>query len=229
MSLSDYLPSKDSDLDLFCQNFDTKITATPTAYGLVAGDATAFHTLRLAFTNALITASASSTRTKDTVAAKNLARFNMTVSIRALANRIQAYASITSTLLAGLGLTVRDHTPSPITAPSTAPIVTPLTSAGGRINFRFADTDTPASKSKPPGVTQLQLWAKVGTTPPASIADCNLVGVYTKNSEGPGSRQVSVGFTGADTGKTAYLIGRWQTRRGLVGPSSAIASMTIAA
>lgn len=227
--VNSYLPPKDNDLDLWAQNLDTKVTAAPTTYGLVAGDATAFHTLRLAFTTALLAATSAPTRTKVTVATKNTARFNMIASIRSLAARVQAYSLITPTLLAELGLTVRDTHPSPIAAPSTAPIVSPLNSSGHDIRFRFADTDTPDSRSKPPGVTAMQLWGKVGTTPPASIADCVLLGTYTKNSDGPGSRSVAVGFSGADTGKTAYLIGRWITRRGLTGPSSAIASMTIAA
>lgn len=49
-------PDKDQDLDAWSQNFDTKITATPTAYGLVAADATAFHALATDYATRLTTA-----------------------------------------------------------------------------------------------------------------------------------------------------------------------------
>lgn len=229
MPSTSYLPPKDSDLDLFAQNVDTKLTAAPTSYGLVAGDATAFHTVRLAFTTALVTASSSSTRTKETVAAKNLARFNMVTDLRNLAARIQAYPSITPTLLAGLGLTVRSTHPTPIPPPSSNPVLALLSSSGGGVKFRFSDSVTPDSRSKPPGAIAMLLFASVGLTPPGSVDDTHYVGSFTKNTTGPGSRSVVINFSGADVGKKAYLIGRWINRRGELGPVSPTASMTIAA
>src|SRR5947207_2572088 len=47
---SSFLPDQDQDLEAWAANFDTRITATPTAFGLVAGDATAFHALAADFT-----------------------------------------------------------------------------------------------------------------------------------------------------------------------------------
>lgn len=227
--INSYLPPRDQDLDAWALNFDLQITAAPTDYGLVAGDATAYHTLRLAFTTALAVALATPTRTKTTVAAKNSARFDLIASSKMLAAQVQAFPAITPELLSTLGLTVRDTTPSPIAAPSSAPIISPINSSGGGIFFRFADEVTPDSRAKAPGAIGLDLYAKVGTTPPATIADCVYMGTYTKNTTGPGSRGVRVDFGGGNVGKTAYLIGQWKTRRGLVGPVSATASMTIAA
>ena len=55
-------------------------------------------------------------------------------------------------------------------------------------------------------------------TDPASLP---FIGIQTKNP-------VAVNFSSADVGKTAYYAGRWVTRRGLVGPWSAIINFTVA-
>lgn len=224
-----YIPNQDEALDSWATNFDTLITATPTAYGLTSGLATAFNSLRTAYTSALATAVSPPTRTKSNVAAKNTAKSALIFNARSLAALVQAHPGITAEQLEDLGLTVRKTTPTPIEAPTTSPIITPLNSNAQKINFRFADEETPSSRAKPFGVAGMELWAKVGTTPPASIADCEFRGLYTKNTEGPGSRQVSVAFDGADVGKTAYMYAVWYNRRGQVGPSSPLAQMTIAA
>lgn len=226
---STYIPSQDEALDTWATNFDTLITATPTAYGLTAGQATTFNGLRTSYSSALATALNPSTRTKPSVAAKNTAKIAMVFSARSLAALVQAHPGITAEQLEDLGLTVRKTTPTPIGPPTTSPIITPLNSSGANVNFRFSDETTPDSRSRPFGTAGLELWVKVGTTPPASIADCEFKGLYTKNTSGPGSRVCRASFDGADVGKTAYFYAVWYNRSGQIGPSSALSQMTIAA
>jgi hypothetical protein len=224
-----YLPAKDADLAQWAINFSTLITANFVTYGLTTGQQSTFATLRTSFVSALATATNVSTRTKSTVAAKNAARALMLANARTLASIIQGNPAVTNQMRQDLQLTVRDRSPSPVGPPTSAPIVTPLNTSALKVRFRFADELTPSSRSKPAGVVGLQLYAKVGTTPPVTLADCSFRGAYTVNSTGPGSAAAEVAFSSADVGKTAYLIGVWQNRRGDIGPQSAVSSMTIAA
>lgn len=223
-----YIPTTDTDLQLWALNFSTKITASPTTYGLVSGQATAFAALYSAYNTALTIANTPATRTKSTVATKNTNKAAMVFSARSLAVIVQAYPSITPTLLTDLGLTIRKTTPTPIGPPTTKPIITPMTSTADAIYFRFSDETTPDSRSRPFGSLGLELFVKVGDTPPVSIADCDLLGLYTKNTYGPGTRSCLAQFSGAQEGETAHFLARWYNRRGEVGPVSTLASHVIA-
>jgi hypothetical protein len=224
-----YIPAKDQDFAQWALNFSTLITANFVAYGLTTGQQSAYATLRSDFITKLATATNPSTRTKPTVAAKNASRALLEASSRSLGNIIQGNPAVTNAQRQDLGLTVRDRNPTPIGPPTTAPIVTPLSTAARNIFFRFADELTPSSRSKPFGAISMQLYAKVDGDAPSSISECNFRGAYTKNTTGPGSRGCQVGFNTDDVGKTAYLMAVWQNRRGEIGPASTVAQMTIAA
>lgn len=222
MATASYIPPKDADFLAWALNFSTLITATPTAFGLIAGQATTYATLYATFNTALAAASNPATRTKVTVAAKNVARAALERNTRLLAGVVQGFPTITPSQLASLGLTVRSPARPPIPVPTTAPILSivqngPLTSA-----VRFADTATPASRAKPFGATGLQLYVKYGTVAPVSVADCTLLGIFTKNP-------VVVNWPAAQAGMQAWIIARWITRKGLTGPVSTNVSTTIIA
>ena len=218
----DYIPAKDLDADSWFQNFNAQITANPTTYGLVAGDATAFDPLADAFSNALTVALTPSTRTKVTVAAKDSARAAVTAAARQLAAKVQAYPSITPTLLADLGLTVRDVGPTPISAPATQPILGIQSIGTASAVLRFVDELTPDSRRKPAGVIAMQLFMKTGPTPPTGPDDAEFVGPATKNPH-------LLDFSGITAGTNVWLVGRWQTRTGLTGPMSSAIQTTVAA
>lgn len=220
--LGDYIPKTDADLDTWATNFDTVITAAPTDYGLVAGDATAFHTLRLAYTNALAAAVNPATRTPVTVAAKDTARNSMVAAARQYARIAQAYPAITNELLADAGLTVRDAIPSPIPAPVTNPILSMMQTASLQHTLRFRDSVLVNPRSKPPGAVALQLYVKTTVGAPTDVADCTFVGQYSR-------MPAVVSFDGADAGKLAQYLARWVTAKGLTGPVSPVFSATIPA
>lgn len=219
---ADYIPAKDLDADAWFQNFNAQITATPTAYGLVAGDATAFDPLADAFSSALTIALTPSTRTKVTVAAKDSARAAVELKARQLAAKVQAYPSITPTLLEDLGLTVRDSGPTPITAPTTQPLLAIQSIGTKSAILRFADELTPDSRRKPANVIALQLFMKTGATPPTGPEDAEFIGPATKNPH-------ALDFSALAAGTNVYIFGRWQTRRGLTGPASSTINTTVAA
>src|SRR5438105_1288066 len=113
------IPTKDSLLVQFSANFSTRITATPTTFGLVAADATAYATLNTAFVaayDAVMTARSAGERSKSLTAAKDSAKAALLTSARSLYGRVQANAAVTDANKELLGITVRAQ-PSPIPAP----------------------------------------------------------------------------------------------------------------
>jgi hypothetical protein len=224
-----YLPRTDALLNTWAQNFSTLVSATPTAYGLTAGQATTFASAKSDFATKLAASSNPSTRTLSTVAAKNTSRASLLVLIRSYMALVQAFPAITPTQLSDLGLTVRKTTPTPIPAPVTKPIVSPTGSSSASVSIRMSDETTPDSKARPFGAKAMEVWASVGIAPPAGPDATTFRGLATKNTVGPGSRAFVVAFDNADVGKTAYLYGRWVNAAGQPGPWSSIATATIAA
>ncbi|MGP1681402.1 MAG: hypothetical protein ACTS8S_03630 [Giesbergeria sp.] len=215
-----YIPATDGGLEAWALNFDTLITAAPTTYGLTAPQAATYAGLYSAWNAAYIAATTPSTRTKPAVAAKDSARLALVDYSRELGMIVQAWPSITPTLLGDLGLTVRDTTPTPIPAPTTVPLVSILAGTNLALTVRYADELTPSARKKPFGATAIELWAKVDDVPPVSPADTSFLGLYTRNP-------IALAFGGGDGGKLCTIYGRWVTRRGLVGPWSLPASMTV--
>lgn len=218
----DFLPSQDQDLNAFAANFDTRITSTPTAFGLLASDATAFHALAADFSAKLATAVNPSTRTKVTIQAKDISRSALKAKARSLARIVNAYPPITNAQRADLGLTVRDGTPSPIPAPTTQPVVNIEGSGGGVSLLRLADETTPLKKAKPPGVFAALIYTKIDGPAPVTPDDAKFSGVATKTLH-------SVNLPSGSAGKTLWVLAQWINERGENGPTSVVASAMIAA
>lgn len=218
----DFLPGRDQDLDAFAANFDTRITATPTAFGLLASDATAFHGLATDFSTKLATATNPSTRTKVTVQAKDISRAALKLKARTLAKVVNAYPPITNAQRADLGLTVRDSTPSPIPPPATQPVVNIEGSGGGQGLLRLADETTPLKKAKPPGVFGALIYTKIDGAAPVTPDDAKFSGVATKTLH-------TVNLPSGSAGKTLWVLAQWINERGENGPTSVVASAMIAA
>lgn len=88
--------------------------------------------------------------------------------------------------------------------------------------LRFVDSATPTRKAKPAGVLGVEIWNKVGTTPPAGESELRFVAVDT-------NAPYVLDFDAADGGKTAYYWLRWVSPTGERGPWSEQAAATIAA
>lgn len=214
-----YLPARDAALQTWAVAFSAQITATPTAFGLVAGQATTLAGYVTVYTNALAAATNEATRTKATVAAKNVAKNNLTANIFLLVGIIQTFPTITDSQLAGLGLTVRSTTRTPVPAPETTPLVAVLGITSRFARLVIADELTPASRARPANVVGMNFWYKVGGVAPTSTESMVFGGLLTRT---PISYELPVN----SIGETVYFIGKWVTGRGLEGPQSPIAQAT---
>ena len=152
---------------------------------------------------------------------KDESRAALTGNIRPLVRRLQASAVVSDAEKASLGITVRQE-PSPIGPPTTSPIVS--VECGNRLQhtLRFVDSATPTRKAKPAGVLGVEIWNKVGTTPPAGESDLRFVAVDT-------NAPFVLNFDSADGNKVSYYWLRWVSPTGERGPWSEPAQATIAA
>ena len=147
MNQPSYIPPKDADFDNWLQNFTALLTAAPTDYGLVAGDAvvcaaqyTAWHPAYLAATNP-------STRTSATVAAKDGARVTAVATIRPYAQSISRNMAVSDLLKIGIGVNLPNNVPVPIPPVSTAPALILQSAAPQQHIIQYRDSTTPLSKA----------------------------------------------------------------------------------
>lgn len=215
-----YIPPKDADLLAWCTNFDNLITASPSTYGLVTADALAITAVVAPYQAAQAVVDNPATKTSVTVAAKNNAKQAMLVILRTYSSQIRLNAGVTDADKLALGLNLPNNSPSPIPAPTSSPIVSVIGATPGQLTIRYADSNTPDKRSKPQGVTAMQLFVGVSTIPLTDPEDTAFEVALTK-------QPYAVNFNPADAGKTATLFGRWQTRTGLTGPWSTAANFII--
>jgi hypothetical protein len=217
-----YIPSQDSLLDEWLNNFKTLIAASPTTYGLAIGDATAISTAYTNWHTAYLTAVNPTTRTKLTVAAKNQQKTVVLGVVRGYAATIRANAAVSDTLKGGLGLHVRDSAPTPVPPPSTFPTLTVIEPMRGTQDLQAHDSTTPNKRAKPPGAAGLLLFRAVGTAAVTDPESARFLSFVTRT-------EYKSNFDSADNGKTATYFARWTNNKGEVGPWGPPVSMPIAA
>jgi len=219
--MSKYIPSTDSGLRDWSQNFSNLITANPSTYGLMVSDAVAIAGAVGAYVPALSAAVDPVTRTKGTVAAKDSAKAAMLITLRRYAQFIKLNVAVTNQEKQNLGINVDDTSHTPIPAPTTKPVCTVVDSAALQHTLRYADATTPNTRAKPPGVDSMELYfalaATAPTTPPATPDKLGTgLTLYTLAARQP----VTVTHDPAAAGKTVIYFARWATHSGLVGPWS---------
>lgn len=219
--MADYIPGPDANFQAWQSNFVTYANANLAALGLVAADMTPVTAAQTVWATAFPAHVAAVNAAKAAKQNKDEARAAYIGVIRPLVRRLQASAVVSDAEKASLGITVA-QAPSPIGTPTTAPICT--IECGNRLQqtLRFVDSATPTRKAKPAGTIGVEIWNKVGTTPPAGENDLRFVAVDTNSP-------YTLNFSAEDGGKTNYVWMRWVSPTGERGPWSEQAQATIAA
>jgi hypothetical protein len=215
-----YIPSKDADLASWADNFSTLITASPTTYGLISGDATAIAAVVDPFLAAYTVITVPATKTIVTVADKNTTKFAMLSVVRSYAQRIATNPGVADSDKIALGLNLHGTPPSPIPEPTTMPIISIVSATPLNHVLRYADEVTPDKRSKPFGAAAMDLFVTIDTTPKTNPDEALFYGSVTK-------QPYFISYAPEDAGKIATLWARWSTRRGLVGPWSSSISQVI--
>lgn len=219
-----YIPARDADFASWLLNFATLIAASPTSYGLIAGDATIISAQNTAFQAAYLLATNPTTRTSGTVAAKDAARVNAEAIVRPYAQRIRNNTTVSNLLKVGLGLTIPSTTPTPVPPPTTAPEIGLESAIVGQMRLRYSEPGF-LGKAKPYGVVGAEFTRVISTLPAVDPAQGTIWGVATK-------APFVMAFEPGDAGKIATLYARWVTRSGpggvaQKGPWSAPLSISV--
>ena len=215
------IPRKDAELVAWSTNFDTRITATPTAFGLTAPLATAYATLHDAYVAAYTAASNDGTRSKSLVATKDAAKLALLANARDLYQIVQGTPSVTDAQRQDLGVTVRKTEPTPVPAPALAPGLLVKSVSGWTARIRLVDAGDTASRGKPAGVNGASVFSHVGATPPADISNWKFEG-------NTGRTTLDVLFPSATApGAAVWLTAFWFNSRKQSGPACAPVSTNL--
>jgi hypothetical protein len=180
---STYLPSREADLLSFSLNFGTKITATPTVYGLTAAQATTYMGLHDAFASAMTVLEDPMARSPGNVALKNAAKQSLVENLRLLAGIVQAAPGTTNPMRVELRLSERHLEPTPIPAPAMSPLLIIASVVGYTVKVLLrAEADDTSHRGKPEGVDGATVLSYVGAQPPADVSAWKLEGVTSRTS-----------------------------------------------
>lgn len=211
----DYLPKSDAGLLSWSNNFSTKITATPTAYGLTAANATTYAASQAAYATAYSAAINPSTRGPLAVNNKNVARDNLKHLSRQMAMQVQGTMTVTSSQKIELGLNPRTNFPSPIGVPMQAGMEV-LKVTGNVVRVRAYNPADPTRRAKPIGVSSITILSFVGASAPDADGPWFFQGSTTRTT-------FDVAFTGesAAPGAKVWLTCFFANPRGLSGQACA--------
>jgi hypothetical protein len=219
--MADYIPGPDADFQVWQNNFVTFANANLAALGLVAADMAPVIAAQTNWTTAFPAHIAAKNAAQAAKQTKDEARRGYVAVIRPLVRRLQASPLVSDAERESLGITVEQQ-PGPIGPPTTMPIVS--IECGNRLQhtLRYVDSATPTRRAKPAGVLGIEIWNKVGETPPVNEAELRFVAIDT-------NAPYTLNFQASQGGQNAYYWCRWVTATGERGPWSEQAAATIAA
>lgn len=223
--MGDYLPRKESELMDWARSFNAQIVATPTVFGLTAGQATIFTGLWESFRDAYEIATAEPTRTAGTIQTKNTTKDAMIDGdggIRELVKIIQAYPGTTDTMRVDLQITVPDVEPTPVPAPSMPPSLEIDKQLGRSVRVRLRDMENPTRRGKPAGVLGASVFMWVGDeNPPEDPMEWT----YLFNTS---TSMFTIDFPSeVASGSKVWLTTQWFNRRQETSPPSAFQSVRV--
>lgn len=216
----DYIPRSDVDFSMWFTNFEAKLKASPTSFGLVAGDITPLTAAMADWDAKLLAHSDAQTDATSKRTIKDGSRASAEVIIRGLVRRLQASSAVDDGERAVLGITIPGSNPTPTGAPTTHPMAM-VHCSRFQHTLSWVDSET-ARKQKPQGVLGAEIWVAVtvaGAATPTNPADFDFVALDTNS---PYLKEWPAG----EVGKNAHYILRW-VRGEHKGPWSETVSCTI--
>jgi hypothetical protein len=217
MAVPTFKPSTEAELLTWSTNFDAKITATPTTFGLTADQATAYAALHAAFATAYATAVNPNTNSKQAIIAKNQAKtklLNGEGGARDLVSIIQVFPDTTDAMRGELGLRIHDAEPTPVPEPTTPPDLSIVSTFARTITVRLRDQKNPDRRGKPDGVQGATILYHVGDTAPADASQW----IFAKNTSRT-SFNVEVPAN-VEAGSRVWLTAFWFNTRKESGPAA---------
>jgi hypothetical protein len=214
----DYIPRKDSELVPWSANFNSKVAANASRWGIPPEEVADLQNACDVFVS-LHAKADSPDSTTVIVAQKNAARKKYVALVRAMAGFRLKNPIITDAERLDMGLHVRDTTRTTIDVPKTRPEFAIEVVDFRRLKASFHDQGS-KSKAKPYGVDGVVFIYAVLDAPPA---DHNALTRSVMATRTPHIFE----FTEEERGKTVYMAACWQNEKGRKGPWSEIVSAIV--
>jgi hypothetical protein len=209
-----FLPTRDAELLTWSSNFKTKITASPTSFGLTAGEATSYGTLHTSFQNAYNVANDPTTRSPVNITLKDQAKASLIANARLLARQVQGTSTVTAAQKEDLGLNPRDTVPTPIPPPATAPVIDIVSAVGNTVRLRLHEAGEPTRRGKPAGVGGAAIFSFVGAVAPTEESAWTFQGLTTLTT-------INITFPGTVApGAKVWFTAFWRNPRDQNGPAA---------
>lgn len=216
-----YIPRRDAALANWASNFSTLLSSSPTTYGQTSATAAAVAASEAVFASAYSLVTSRSTKTGDTVAAKDTAKASLLALVRPVAVNISKNSAVSTADKVAIGVNPNTSTPSPITPPTTTPALSIQGGASLQLYVRYRDINgSPSVKSKPYGCAFVELHFLVSATP---ITDVSLLTGIQHMTKSPFLLQ----FDPSAGGQQCYMAARYVMRNGSLSGFGAIVSMTV--
>lgn len=223
-----YIPSRDSDLKAWADNFSTVFTADYAALGFLVGDATAIATKVSTYDDAFNLAGTvdrvpvnPGARTTATIAAMATAKADMIAFIRPFASAIIRNPAISDEQKAELGVTVPDPNKTVIAPPTDQVTMTIAIPGTLQQKLQLRASSTPSKKAKPVGSTGCVIFGATSETIVTDPAVLPFIRVATRSD-------ITIDIDASKKGKTMYYAARWFNAKGQPGPYSSIYSSVVA-
>ena len=220
--MADYIPAPDAEFDSWQVNWVTYAVANAVALGLdVVVDIPAIQAAQTAWDtdyDGHVTAAAAAQAAR---AAKDAERDTYVALLRSFSQQIQKRTGTTDAQRGGLGITIPDTEPTPVPAPTTAPVLNIVTSE--RLQHVVEASKTAlegGGLGKPTGVRGVQLWRKIGDPAPTAESDFEFVSEFTRT-------RMTLDYQMVQGGLTVYYQARWVGTRGDTGPWGEMVSATV--
>lgn len=223
MPTTSYIPTRIADFNTWVVNFQTYVDANYVALGLSTLDLATIDDAVNQFTAAYALSSVNDTRTPATIADTTTKRNYCRDVLQQYSQIINNSAATSDAQRAALQITIRATGKTPIPTPLSYPVITIVNATPLVHTMRVQDSQVVLTKvkAKPFGASAMELRQHVGATAPASPDDADFIGLFSR-------WPFQINQDPAHVGQTAYYYGRWITARGLTGPWSAVATMTVA-
>jgi hypothetical protein len=158
---------------------DALLTASPAAYQQTPAVATAYHTVSLAYVEAVAAMNDDAQKNKSLVAARDQAKKALLDFARPLYTAIQANPNVTYQAKVDMGIKVKSP-PSPIPAPGVVPTLSVASVFGRQVRLNIRNPIT-GKRAKPAGCVGVSLYSFIGDAPPTGNQQWRPEGNVTKS------------------------------------------------
>ena len=218
----DCVPAPDAEFDSWQVNWVTYAAANAVALGLdPLVDIPAIQAAQTAWNtdyDGHLTAQAAAQAARQS---KDAERATYVALLRSFTQQIQKRTGTTDEQRGGLGVTIPHTEPTPVPAPTTAPVLNVATPERLRHVVEASKTaEEGGGLAKPSGVRGVQLWREIGDPAPANESELGFVSEFTRT-------RMTLDYQMPQGGLTVYYQARWVSTRGQTGPWGELVSATV--